>query len=67
MAKVLIIETCSECPFFQDAYVEWGMTREYCKKEKRNVRWRNDGGRGSYPIPEFCTLPNKEKDEHKDL
>lgn len=69
MAKIIIIEDCTQCPYFQDAYVPWGMMREHCKKSNQPVPWVSGGGRknrGSYPIPEFCTLPNKE-DEHKNL
>lgn len=69
MIKILIIETCSGCPFFNDAYVSYGMKREWCKKENQAVPWIPGGtkNRGSYPIPDFCKLPNKEDNEHKDL
>jgi hypothetical protein len=69
MAKILIIETCSDCPFFQDAYVSWGKLREYCTKEGKPVPWKRGGlrNRGCYPIPDFCQLTNKENNEHKDL
>ena len=66
MAKVIIIETCSQCPHFQDAYVPYGMKREWCKKENQPVPWIPGGAknRGSYPIPNFCKLP---ENEHKNL
>lgn len=69
MAKIIVIEDCTQCPFFQDAYVPYGMMREHCKKQNLPVPWVRGGnkGRGSYPIPEFCGLPNQEKNEHKDL
>jgi hypothetical protein len=58
MRKIIVIESCSECPFFQDAYVPYGMKREFCKKENKEVPWIPGGAKnkGSYPIPEFCTL-----------
>jgi hypothetical protein len=69
MAKVIIIEECTQCPHFQDAYVSYGRLREWCIKEGKPVPWKQGGlrRRGSYPIPDFCSLPNKENNEHKDL
>ena len=56
--KIIEIETCTGCPFFNDAYVSWGMTREWCRKENKGVPW--NAGTRSYPIPDFCTLENAE-------
>jgi hypothetical protein len=66
MAKVIVIEECTQCPFFQDAYVPYGMMREHCKKSNKSVPWVPGGtkNRGSYPIPSFCELKDFEpKDE----
>lgn len=62
MEKILLIKTCSDCPFFNDAYVPYGQLREHCLKERKNVPWVPGGekNRGSYPIPSFCKLENAE-------
>ena len=63
MKKIIVIEDCTECPFFQDAYVPYGRLREHCLKARKDVPWIPGGNknRGSYPIPNFCPLESVEE------
>lgn len=56
MSRILIINTCGECHYFEGIYPE-----DYgpCRKLKRNLNRHKDG---YFKIPKDCPLPKKKID-----
>lgn len=48
-AKIVIIERCDQCPYFDDSYWDYN---EFCMELKRKIAKIEN----MYPIPEDCPL-----------
>ena len=49
MAKIVIVDRCDQCPYFDDSYWDYN---EYCMELKRKITKVEN----IYPIPEDCPL-----------
>lgn len=61
MPRLLIIDTCADCPNFNNEYPEY---HEFCSMLQRKIKLDYDPKKGSasgkYLIPEDCPLPKTE-------
>ena len=53
MKKIVIIESCGDCPNFMSGYPEWS---DECLELQRDITWED-------PIPEDCPLEAVKEEE----
>lgn len=57
MSRIAIIETCDDCPYFDNVYYAY---KEKCTKLNRQIDLRDEGKgilQTVHEIPEDCPLP----------
>lgn len=56
MNKIIIINNCNDCPFFDNEYYEYNENCTKTGKQVKSLSFNN------YPIPADCPLPTTNDD-----